>query len=154
VSAFNHVRNRTPNSNSNHHDGRTPYELWHDERIPLAAQLEHLKVLGSLCYVVYPPQLVPAGAKVSYKGVMLGYADENERGQKAYVVRRLKDGKMMTATYSQTHNYEHIFPYKTEKDDDDCIDVEDDEHDDAKMPDDETESDEDMSEHDSAESSS
>ena len=154
VSAFNHIRNRTPNTNSVQHDGRTPYELWHDERIPLDAQLDHLRVLGSLCYVVYPPQLVPAGAKLAYKGVLLGYADENERGQKAYVVRRLRDGKMMTATYAQTHNYEDVFPYKTEKDDDDCIDVKDDEHDDMKKPDTETESSDEMSERDSAESSS
>jgi hypothetical protein len=36
-------------------------------------------VIGSLCYVVYPPQLAPAGAKVSYRGVMLGYDDERMR---------------------------------------------------------------------------
>ena len=72
-------------------------------------------------------------------------ADENERGQKAYVVSRLKDGKIMTAKYAQTHNYVYIFPYKTEQDDDDCFDVEDDKHGHVKIPDTETESDEEMS---------
>jgi transposase InsO family protein len=161
VRAFNHIRNRMPNSNSKHHDGRTPYELWHDERIPLDAQLDHLRVLGSLCYVVLPPQLVPAGGKLAYKGVILGYADDNERGQKAYVVRRLDNGKMMTATYSQTHNHEGFFPYRRKEDDDDCIDVYGDEHDDVKRPMNDTETDNESyetdnetSERDSAESSS
>ena len=35
-------------------------------------------------------------------------ADEDERGQKAYAVSRLKDGKIMIATYAQTHNYVYI----------------------------------------------
>jgi hypothetical protein len=39
-------------------------------------------------------------------------------------------------------------------DDNDCVDVENDKHDDVKITDNETESDEEMSEHDSAESSS
>ena len=148
-SAFNHIRNRTPNSNSAHHEGSTPYELWHDERIPLAAQLDHLRVLGSLCYVVYPDELVQQGGKKAYKAVMLGYADENVIGQKAYVVRRLSDGKILTATYAQTQNYENKFPYqKEEKNDDenndDCVDM--------KEKDSQTESDEDVSESDSAES--
>ena len=154
VNAFNHICNRTPNSNSARHDGRTPYELWHDVRIALRAQLDHLRVLGSLCYVVYPPELVPAGAKKAYKGVMLGYADENEIGQKAYIVRRLNDGKIMTATYAQTYTYENKFPYKKERygDDDNYVEMDGDARDDANEPDSETEFDEDMSENDSAES--
>jgi hypothetical protein len=37
MSAFiDHIRNHTHNTNSALHDGRTPYELWHDEHILLA----------------------------------------------------------------------------------------------------------------------
>jgi transposase InsO family protein len=140
VSAFNHIRNRIPNTNSAKHDGATPYELWHSVRIPLDILLEHLKVVGSLMYVVYPPQLVPNGSKVSFKGVMLGYADENEKGQKAYIVRRLSDGKIMSATYAQTTCYEMHLPFKTAESGNDCLNVVDLEHDDVKDRDIETES--------------
>ena len=150
VSAFNHVRNRTPNSNSALHDGRTPYELWHDESIPLRAQIDHLRVLGSLCYVVLPPELVPAGAKKAFKGVMLGYADESEIGQKAYIVRRLDDGKIVTATYAQTYTYENKFPYKRERDD--VVEINGEERKYANDPDNGKYLDEEMSSSDSAES--
>ena len=70
VKAFNHIRIRMPNANSALNDGETPYEIWHNIRIALDMLLLHLRVLGSLVYVVYPPELLPAGAKVSYKGVM------------------------------------------------------------------------------------
>jgi transposase InsO family protein len=139
VAAFNHVRNRTPNANSAKHDGRTPYELWHDIRVSLPSLLAHLRIVGTLVYVMYPPVLVPSGGEVCFKGVLLGYADDGEKGQKAYVVRRLSDGKIMIATYAQTHSYEHHFPHKPNVSANDCVVVE---RDDEIVRDDETESDE------------
>ena len=68
-------------------------------------------------------------------------------------MRRLNDGKMMTATYAQTHTYEHILPYRKEDDkDNDFVKTNGDEHDDVNEPDTETELDEDMSENDLIES--
>ena len=150
VNAFNHIRNRTPNTNSAKHDGRTPYELWHDIDTPLIDQLDHLRVLGSLCYVVIPDDLVRAGGKKSYKAVVLGYAEEREPAQKGYIVRRLSDGWITTGTYAQTHVYEHLLPYH--KKDDDDVDERGDAHDGAYELSESTESDREVSDIESADS--
>ena len=44
----------------------------------------------------------------------------------------------MTATYAQTHTYANEFSYKKEKDDDDCAEMNGDEHDDVNEPDSQT----------------
>ena len=112
VCAFTHMRNRLPDAHSAEPGKRlTPYERFEDIAVPLTELMEHWLVIGCLCYVVVSPNSRALGEKLSEKAVLLGYADDCERGQKAYVLRRLRDGKRITATYAQVRPYENVLPY-------------------------------------------
>ena len=110
VLAYIHMRNRLPNT-SDRLGKRTPYEDMHDIDITPRKLIGHFRTIGSLCYVVRPPNETRAGKpKLAYKAMMLGYADAD--GKKGYMVQRVDDGVVMYVPYERLHKcHENIMIY-------------------------------------------
>ena len=113
-----YIRNRMPNQKCiASKDGDTPFEQWEQQRFPLNDLISHLRVIGCLCYVVRPKNTRKKGDKIAYRAVFLGYADDEDIHQKAYIVRSLETGQTWTVAYNQVRFYEKHFPYPSESED-------------------------------------
>ena len=110
VLAFVHMSNRLPSS-STRLGKRTPYEDLHDIDITPQKLIRHFRTIGSLCYVVRPPNETHSGKpRLAYKAMMLGYADHE--GKKGYMVQRVDDGKLMLVPNERMYKcYENIMIY-------------------------------------------
>jgi hypothetical protein len=106
-----HMRNRLPNSKSAESDNRTPFEQTNNCSVPLAELIDHFRVVGSLCYVTLTPEERHGDKIRAYRAIFMGYSDDNEVGQKGYIVRRLSDGAIKQVTYSQTTSFEDYLLY-------------------------------------------
>ena len=116
--AYVHVRNRLP-SRGGPTTKLTPYEIFNDIEISQGELLDHLRVIGCLCFVTIPLNTRVGKPKLSYRAVMLGYSDH--AGQKGYVVRNLSTGKIEAAAYNQVRFYEHKFVYPPSPDYDEWL---------------------------------
>ena len=118
--AYIHVRNRLPNIRTQKIGGKTPYEIFNDIEISIFDQLDHLRTIGCLCYVVLPHSRRTGKPKVSYRAVMLGYSDAG--GQKGYRVRRLDNGKVKNVARERVYKFfETHFPYPKPANYDACL---------------------------------
>ena len=113
--SFLHIRNRLP-SKSCRHPTRVPLEAYEGVDYPPDELVKEFRVLGCLCYVVVPHNLRVGKPKLSYRAVMLGYS--NHSGQKGYVVRNLRTGKVGPAAHNQVTFYESklVFPRESDYD--------------------------------------
>ena len=110
VLAYVHMKNRLPNA-SDRLGKRTPYEDMHDIDIAPRELIRHFRTVGSLCYVVRPPNETRSGKpRLAYKAMMLGYA--NADGKKGYMVQRVDDGVVMYVPYERLYKcHENIMVY-------------------------------------------
>ena len=113
-----YIRNRMSNQKCiASGEGDTPFEQWEQQRFELSDLIDHFRVVGCLCYVIRPKNIRKKGDKLAYRAVFLGYADEDDIHQKAYIVRSLETGKTWTVAYNQVRFFEHHFPYPKESED-------------------------------------
>ena len=90
VRAFVHVFNRLALGEKD----VSPYERWHMVPIPLLRRVQHLRIIGCLCYALVPKELRVKGADKARICMHLGYATES----KAYSLMELTTGKVFVAT--------------------------------------------------------
>ena len=89
IRAFVHVFNRLALGE----DDASPYEKWHMVPIPFLRRVQHLRIIGCLCYALVPKDLRTKGADKARICVHLGYATES----KAYLLLELSSGKTFVA---------------------------------------------------------
>ena len=102
------MRNRLPSRACNVL-GKVPYEVSENCSLTERQLVDHFRTIGCVCYVVVPHELRVNKPKVSWKGMMMGYSDED--GRKGYYVRSLKDGKIRSAARNQVIFYEFKLAY-------------------------------------------
>lgn len=75
--------------------------------------ISHIRRIGSVLHVCVNGEVRACGGKRAYSAILLGYGEDDiDHAQKGYIVRRMKDGKIVTVAYSQVWKfYENYLAY-------------------------------------------
>lgn len=92
VQASVYILNRTgPTPN----DGKSPYELWYNKK----PKINHLRIIGCVCYVHVPKQKRSKLDKKAQKGILIGY--DGDDGYRVYDTRNFKLLRSRDVTFEE-----------------------------------------------------